>query len=114
MNRTWDEARDVPRVRQAFVTLVQSADRWPTPRQFFDALPRIEMPLSLESQAKPASKEEAAAAMARIRAMLDEGQAKPVQQAKPETTPEERQAAEDELRRHYGRDGKAAAAGEDK
>ena len=39
--RAWDEQRDTPRIRQAFSTLMQNSDRWPSPSQFNDCLPRI-------------------------------------------------------------------------
>lgn len=39
-NRVWDEGRDAPRVRQAFVSLSQTRRTWPAPADFFEALPR--------------------------------------------------------------------------
>lgn len=69
--RTWDRYRDAQRIRGAFVTLAQTCDRWPAPKQFLDALPRVEQ-AALAHEVRPASREEAAAAMKRIREMLAE------------------------------------------
>ena len=41
-NRTWDQAKDVDRVRQAFITLAQTRRTWPVPADFFDSLPRYQ------------------------------------------------------------------------
>src|SRR5690606_12823906 len=38
---TFDEALDRPRFRRAFVTLAQTCDRWPSPKQFITALESI-------------------------------------------------------------------------
>lgn len=67
--RTFDEARDRPRFRAAFVSLAQTRESWPAPKHFLDALPRVEQ-AALGYEVKPASPEQAAAAMARINAML--------------------------------------------
>lgn len=37
--RIWDEAQDVPRIREAFRQLVLCAKRWPTVSEFLDVLP---------------------------------------------------------------------------
>lgn len=39
--RVWDEQRDTPRIRKAFSVLMQTSERWPSPSQFNDCLPRI-------------------------------------------------------------------------
>jgi hypothetical protein len=36
---TWDQERDQPRIRKAFVTLGANCDRWPAPKNFLDAMP---------------------------------------------------------------------------
>jgi len=38
--RSWDEARDLPRLQEAFRTIAGRADRWPAPRAVLDHLPR--------------------------------------------------------------------------
>ena len=109
--RSWDERRDAERVRAAFRTLGRTVRRWPSPAEFLDALPRVEQ-TAIGYEVKPVSEEEKAANIARLKAMLD-GDTEPVPPAKPEreTTVEERDRIEADLRRHY--DGKAAAAGPD-
>lgn len=37
--RSWDEARDAPRIREGFVRLTQTATQWPVPRDLLTALP---------------------------------------------------------------------------
>ena len=37
--KQWDEARDVPRIRAAFVNLMRTARTWPSPAHFLEALP---------------------------------------------------------------------------
>lgn len=41
-NRHWEQERDTPRIRQAFVTLAQTRRTWPAPADFTEALPRFE------------------------------------------------------------------------
>ena len=67
--RQFDEARDRPRFRAAFVTLAQTRESWPAPRHFLDALPRVEQ-AAIGYEVKPATREQAAAAMARINELL--------------------------------------------
>lgn len=67
--RKFDEARDRPRFRAAFVTLAQTREQWPQPKHFLDALPRVEQ-VAIGYEVKPATPEQAAAAMARIEAVL--------------------------------------------
>ncbi|MGE7137918.1 hypothetical protein ACQKIE_09855 [Luteibacter sp. NPDC031894] len=43
-DRVFDEARDAPRFRKAFRTLMTTCDRWPTPKKFLEALPSIIVP----------------------------------------------------------------------
>lgn len=40
--RVWDESRDAPRIRKAFVTLATNRRTWPAPADFIEALPRHE------------------------------------------------------------------------
>lgn len=37
----WDEARDLPRLTEAFRVLAGKVDRWPAPRELRDCLPPI-------------------------------------------------------------------------
>ena len=37
--RSWEQGRDVSRIRAAFLTLATTCDRWPSPKQFLSALP---------------------------------------------------------------------------
>jgi hypothetical protein len=107
--RVFDQQRDTPRVRAAFVTLAQTAERWPQPRHFLYALPRIEQ-AALRYEVKPVSREEADRRMAEIRAALDEKapgfhvepKAKPTREGPPLAE------VERELRQHYS--GKAVEA----
>lgn len=69
--RSWDEERDAPRFRAAFVTLAQTRNTWPAPAHFMEALPRHESK-AISYEVKPASRAEAEAAMARIRRILRE------------------------------------------
>jgi len=41
MPHTWDEERDAPRIRRAFLTMAADCDRWPAPKNFIDALPSL-------------------------------------------------------------------------
>lgn len=108
--REWDEQRDTQRIREAFVTLARTREQWPAPRHFLDVLPHVQQQ-RLGYEVKPASKEEAAAAMARIRQMLDEQM--PSFKPRPKAKPSAGLAAyEAELREHYA-DRKSAAAGGD-
>lgn len=108
----WDRERDTPRIRLAFGKLATIRETWPAPKHFLDALPRVEQ-ATIGYEVKPASREEAAAAMAKIRAMLSG-----VPTFRPESRVEsvvpaaEKAQAERDLAEHYGR-GKMAAAGPD-
>jgi len=39
---SWDEARDVPRIREAFRRLIAESVRWPQPVMFREKLPKVE------------------------------------------------------------------------
>lgn len=109
--RTWSEGRDTGRVQSAFRTLGRTARRWPSPAEFLDAMPRVEQ-TAIGYEVKPVTPEEAAANIARLKAMLREV-VEPMPPAKPEreTSPDYRERIEADLRRHYDR--KTAAAGGD-
>lgn len=48
--RKWDQARDTPRIRKAFVTLGKTRTAWPVPQHFMDALPPVEPLKALPSR----------------------------------------------------------------
>ena len=107
-NNAFERDRDAHRIRKAFVTLATTRDHWPAPRHFLDALPRVET-AAIGYEVKPASKEEADAAMAKIRSLLkDVPTFKPEPKEKGE--PIDKAAVEAELQSHYA-DRKTAAAG---
>lgn len=58
--RSWDEARDTPRIRKAFTTMA-TGTRWPTPSDFFSSLPAVE-----QLKALPARVSDPAVAAARM------------------------------------------------
>lgn len=69
--RSWEPARDTPRLRAAFVTLASTRESWPAPKHFLDALPRAEQ-RQLGYEIKRTSPEEATRRLAEIRTILDE------------------------------------------
>lgn len=109
-DNAFDCQRDTPRIRAAFRALAKQRESWPAPRHFIEALPRVEQ-RALGYEVKPASREEADAAMARIREILGEPMPTFDPQAKPEREGPPLSEVEDSLRKHY--DGRAAAAGPD-
>jgi hypothetical protein len=38
---TWDQARDEPRIRRAFLTMAANCERWPAPKNFIASLPPV-------------------------------------------------------------------------
>ena len=107
----WDEHRDEPRMRAAFVTLAKTRDSWPAPKHFLDAIPAVEQQ-AIGYERKPASPEVRAAAAAKVKEILaNVVQPMPVARVERETTPEQRDRIERDLRHHYDR--KTAAAGGD-
>ena len=108
--RDWDEARDTPRIRRAFLTLAQTARRWPSVPEFVDALPKFESPKALPSA--PADPARAQQMIAKVQAMLN-----PHIKAGPSPKVEKIDiaAVEADLRKNYAdhRDRKTAAAGGD-
>lgn len=106
--RKFDEARDRPRFRAAFVTLAQTRESWPAPRHFLDALPRVEK-TAIGYEVKPTSPKDAAKILDRLRREFES--APPLEAKPPVRMPHvDLPAAEEELRQHYG---KTAAAGPD-
>ncbi|WP_460821524.1 hypothetical protein [Lysobacter olei] len=41
-DRVWDQHRDTPRFRKAFITLGRMRTTWPVPQHFIEALPKVE------------------------------------------------------------------------
>jgi hypothetical protein len=112
--RDWDKVRDAPRIRAAFITLANTRERWPAPKHFLDALPRVEQ-RAVGYEIKPLTPAEAERRVAELRRMLDEpaadtGCEREVPRRLQATT--DLAATERELRQHYA-DGRAAAAGPD-
>jgi hypothetical protein len=44
LGRAWDEARDTPRFRAAFLILCRDAERWPQPKELIAAMPAHVVP----------------------------------------------------------------------
>lgn len=63
--RVFDEARDVPRFRQAFAALCAGRRSWPAPQDFIEALPRVEV-RAIAYEVKAADPARARAALAAI------------------------------------------------
>jgi hypothetical protein len=107
----YDRGRDANRLRRGFVILAKTVRRWPSPVEYLEAVPKYEAP-AIGYETKPVSEEQAAANIARLKSMLT-GVTEPVAPAKieRETTPEQREVIEADLRQHYT--GKMAAAGSD-
>ena len=110
--KAWQKGRDADRIAAGFRTLARIARRWPAPAEFLDVLPPVADLPAIGYKAKPVTAEQAAANIAKLKAMLG-GVTEPMPPAKVEreTTPEERERLEEELRTHYG---KTAAAGPDR
>lgn len=68
-DRAWDQVRDTPRVRSAFVTLAKTCRRWPAPVEFTEALPSSAQ-LSLVRESRVASPEVREANVRKIEEML--------------------------------------------
>jgi hypothetical protein len=62
--RAWDQERDAPRIREAFVTLARTRRQWPAPADFLEAVPRVRV----ELKALPRSPSDPAKAAAAIEA----------------------------------------------
>lgn len=110
-DRVWDEARDAPRVRAAFITLARTREAWPAPKLLIEALPPSKQ-VALEAPREISDSPELRAVMAGA----DPREVLGITELGPEAVSARRSgldAAEQELRQHYGTDGKAAAAGPD-
>jgi hypothetical protein len=110
--RKWDQDRDTSRIRSAFVSLAQTTERWPQPRHFLDALPRVEQ-VALAYEAKPLSPEQAKERLAEIGRLLKEPLPEFKATPKPEREGPPISEVEAGLRQHYASTGKMAAAGKD-
>lgn len=110
--REWDRQRDESRMQAAFVTIAKTRETWPAPKHFIDAIPPIPPAPAIGYERKPASPEAIERARKQVEAMAA-GVVTPMPKAKVErdTTPEQRERIEAELRTHY--DAKRAAAGDD-
>lgn len=117
--RSWDQARDESRIRAAFLTLANTRTQWPGPLHFLQALPDSTQLRISGPGARPTDSPELREALEAVR----RGDVIPLRSVDdlrrelstiPNATPNaEKAAIEADLRRHYGRDGKAAAAGAD-
>lgn len=97
--REWTRDRDATRFRQAFVNLESTIDRWPQPKHFLEAMPRLEV-RAIERHARPASDEQAKAALQAIGKML--GALPEVHRPVPKSARETPlSAVEQELKQHY-------------
>jgi hypothetical protein len=108
--RRWEQDRDTPRIRSAFVSLAQTADRWPQIKHFLDALPRVEQ-VAIAYEAKPLPPEQARERLAEIGRLLKEPLPEFKAPPKPERDGPPLAEVEAELRQHYS--GKVAACGPD-
>jgi hypothetical protein len=110
--KAWDEGRDADRIAAGFRTLARIARRWPAPAEFLDVVPPVADLPAIGYESKPVTPEQAAANIAKLKAMLG-GVTEPMPKARVEreTTPEQRERIEADLRAHYS--GKSAAAGPD-
>lgn len=108
--RAWEPERDIPRIREAFTTLLRNSRRWPNIPDFDASLPRIER--LLELPAKPSDPERAKRAIAEAQAMLT-GVPRPEAKSEPERdlAAGAMAATEAYLQAHYDR--KRAAAGDE-
>lgn len=107
----WDRHRDTCRVRAAFTTLVRTSRRWPAPVEFLEALPPVPPAQAVEHERKPASPDAARIAAEKVSKLLgDVVRPMPKARVERETTPEQRERIEADLREHYDR--KRAAGGD--
>jgi len=109
--KAWDEGRDADRIAAGFRTLARIARRWPAPAEFLDVVPPVADLPAIGYESKPVTPEQAAANIAKLKAMLG-GVTDPMPKARVEreTTPEQRERIEADLREHYDR--KRAAGGD--
>ena len=109
--KAWDEGRDADRIAAGFRTLARIARRWPAPAEFLEVVPPAADLPAIGYESKPVTPEQAAANIAKLKAMLG-GVTEPMPKARVEreTTPEQRERIEADLREHYDR--KRAAGGD--
>lgn len=70
--RPWDQCRDEPRIRTAFLQL-RLGTRWPVPRDFLDALPPIPRPKQAPKITSPTAEATARRYIGEIAALLGAG-----------------------------------------
>lgn len=64
----WDQVRDAPRIRKAFVTMAATRRTWPQPMDLVEALPQPDMQPRLGKQSGiPATREERDAYLEKLR-----------------------------------------------
>lgn len=68
--RKFEQERDTPRFRAAFRTLQARSTHWPAPREFLEALPRLEGEPRLKRLERPEARAAGARAIAEITALL--------------------------------------------
>jgi len=102
--KAWDEGRDADRIAAGFRTLARIARRWPAPAEFLDVVPPVADLPAIGYESKPVTPEQAAANIAKLKAMLG-GVTEPMPKARVEreTTPEQRERIEADLQAHYAR-----------
>lgn len=111
--KAWDRGRDADRIAAGFRTLARIARRWPAPAEFLEVLPPVADLPAIGYESKPVSAEQAAENIAKLKAMLTNvTEPVPPARVERETTPEQRERIEQDLRTHYDR--KMAAAGDDR
>jgi len=109
--KAWDEGRDADRIAAGFRTLARIARRWPAPAEFLDVVPPVADLPAIGYESKPVTPEQAAANIAKLKAMLGRvTEPMPPARVERETTPEQRERIEADLREHYDR--KRAAGGD--
>lgn len=110
--RKWEQEHDAPRFRAGFAALCRTRESWPQPMHLLDAMPAREPLRAIEKEHRPATPEQIAAHAAALRAALGTVvEPMPAAKVERETTPEQRERIEQDLRQHYDR--KTAAAGGD-
>ncbi len=105
-DRVWEPDSDIPRIRIAFAKLVTLARRFPSPRDFLDALPPREQK-ALPQKPIPADPEKAAAIIAQLNAEL---RIPPPVSRETEREKIDKACVEESLRAHFA-DAKTRAAG---
>lgn len=61
---------DLPRLEAAFITLEKHAERWPVPKHFLDAIPKLGAVLALERKITDEERAAGKAALGKIMGML--------------------------------------------